>query len=80
MNFDAQNTKIKFSPPAVHLAVRPPQWSVEQRPLGIAYLSGNLKAKNIPNRQVDFSVQIFAERPEHQWTILSGANWLNCIR
>lgn len=65
--------------PAVHL-VHLPQWSVEQPPLGIAYLSGYLKSKGIANLQVDFSVQLFAELPEKQKSLMLGANCLNWIR
>ncbi len=65
--------------PQVHLA-HLPQWCVEQPPLGIAYLTGFLKAKGYEVRQVDFSVQLFAELPTDQKHFLDSSfclNWLN---
>jgi len=63
----------------VHLA-HLPQWCVDQPPLGIAYLTGFLKAKGYEVRQVDYSVQLFAELPSHQKHFLDSSfclNWLN---
>lgn len=67
------------SMPQVHLA-HLPQWCVDQPPLGIAYLTGYLKAKGYEVRQVDYSVQLFAELPAHQKHFLDSSfclNWLN---
>lgn len=64
--------------PLVHL-VHLPQWCVEQPPLGIAYLMGYLKAKGIPAKQVDYSVQLFASLPANQKHFLDGSFCLNWI-
>lgn len=70
---------FRWSKPTVSL-IHLPQWCVEQPPLGIAYLTGYLQAKGHRVRQVDYSVQLFAELPPSQKYFLDSdfhLNWLH---